>query len=492
MHRLASSVLFNAYPFLVVFLPLALLAHALAWRVGGARAAVGTLAAASLVFYGAWYPPYLALLGLSIAVNHALGRELVKPERAGRKALLGVGVAFNLGLLGWFKYANFLADNLGAAMGQDLGLAKIALPLAISFFTFQQIAYLVDASRGQLGPHAFLDYLVFVSFFPQLVAGPIVHHSELLPQVQGHRPPVALDRAAGITLFAIGLSKKVLIADAFADDADVFFDVAAAGRDPTFAQAFTGMMAYYVQLYFDFSGYSDMAIGLGRMFGFKLPANFDAPHRAADLAEMWRRWHITLSRFLRIYLYIPLGGNRVGALARYRNLFLTMLLGGVWHGAGWTYILCGTPHGTLLVAHTVWRKVTGGLPRHAAVHVLSVIFTQWVWLLTLVPFRSPDVDTTLRVGRAFLGFSPTGMGTFDNQEALPYILAAAAITWFAPTSQQWLRLADPVFDGFQDRLRPPDALLWRPNRSWALVTVVLLVLSVPYLERADAFLYWNF
>ncbi len=485
-------MLFNAYDFLFGFLPVCLLGHTLALRFGG-RAAMAWLVGASLFFYGWWYAPYLLLLLASMAVNYGLGVRLGRdrPE-AERKRWLTVGILFDLGLLAWFKYANFLAGNVEALFGVSLGLPPIALPLAISFFTFQQVAYLVDAYKGLTRAHDVLDYALFVSFFPQLVAGPIVHHGEMLPQFAKGRSPDSTDRAVGMTMFAMGLAKKVLVADSLATTTDTVFAATAAGHHPTLAAAWTGVLSYHFQLYFDFSGYSDMAIGLARLFGIKLPANFDAPYRANHIGEFWRRWHMTLSRFLRDYIYIPLGGNRKGENRRYLNLFITMLLGGLWHGAGWTYVIWGGLHGVYLVVQQHWAKVTGGLgdsPRG----VFAARTITWLAVLAGWPlFRSADMETAGRILGAMIGQSPRGLGTVN----LTLLVVFAALFWFtqrAPTLQRWMEDHEPVLTLKRaDEVRWSARWMWQPTAFWAIVVGLIAFLTIPLLERADAFLYWNF
>ncbi|RMH23826.1 MAG: MBOAT family protein, partial [Planctomycetota bacterium] len=308
-------MLFNSYIFIFAFLPATLILYVIASRVH-VRAAIATLVVASLFYYGWWAPRYVFLILFSILFNYALGFLLASEDRPRRakKRVLALGVAVNLGLLAYFKYAMFIADNLSALLDTPINIGTIVLPLAISFFTFQQIAYLVDAFRGLTREYSFVDYCLFVTFFPQLIAGPIVHHGEMLPQFADRRTarPSADNLTIGLSIFAAGLFKKVVIADGVSVTANKVFDAAAAGGSVTFVDAWAGALAYTMQLYFDFSGYSDMAIGLGRMFGIRLPVNFDSPYKARSIVDFWRRWHITLSRFLRDYLYIPLGGNRRG------------------------------------------------------------------------------------------------------------------------------------------------------------------------------------
>jgi len=355
-------MLFNSYQFIFLFLPVTLLVFFLIGNKGHHRIALSWLVGASLFFYAWWNPAYLGLLLFSLLFNYACGVALSnKSEQAqnSNRLLLFAGVAINLLLLGYYKYANFFIDNINAFSESNWHLNTIILPLAISFFTFQQVAYLVDAYRGETKEYNFLHYALFVTFFPQLIAGPIVHHKEMLPQF-AKEETYRLNKqhlAIGLTIFIIGLFKKVVIADTFAGYATPIFLGAESGETLTFFQAWEGAIAYTLQLYFDFSGYSDMAIGLARMFGIKLPLNFNAPYQACNIIDFWRRWHITLSRFLRDYLYFSLGGNRKGEFRRYINLFLTMLLGGLWHGAGWTYIAWGGLHGSYLVINHIWQKI---------------------------------------------------------------------------------------------------------------------------------------
>lgn len=340
-------MLFNTYEFILAFLPISVLAFYLIGKLIGNRAAVASLILASLFFYGWWNPAYLTLIGASILVNYGLGQRLrlanYHSRSAMKSATLMAGIVINLGLLGYFKYMNFFVDTAADLFGTGFTLERIVLPLAISFFTFQQITYLVDTSRGLAEEYGFLHYTLFVTFFPQLIAGPIVHHSEMMPQFV--RKDLCKFRhrnlAIGMSIFALGLFKKVIIADNVAVFGTPVFDAANAGVTLSFIEAWGGALAYTFQLYFDFSGYSDMALGLARMFGIRLPLNFNSPYKAVNIVEFWRRWHMTLSRFLRDYLYIQLGGNRKGVTRRHANLMATMLFGGLWHGAGWTYVAWG-------------------------------------------------------------------------------------------------------------------------------------------------------
>jgi D-alanyl-lipoteichoic acid acyltransferase DltB (MBOAT superfamily) len=309
-------MLYNSYIFLL-FLPLVLIAFYLAMGKLGRNYALATLALASFIFYGWWELAYVPLLFLSALGNFLIGRRIQASRSASaqqQKLILIVGLSGNLGLLAYYKYAGFFAGFLQALGGGGLDFSEVVLPLAISFFTFQQIAYLMDLSRGDEVRYSFLEYLVFVTFFPQLIAGPIVHHREMMPQLQGLGPSdqTLTNLAVGFSLFILGLGKKVLLADNFSGLADASFALADSGIAQGSTGAWMGSLAYSLQIYFDFSGYSDMALGLGMLFGVRLPANFNSPYKASNIIDFWRRWHITLSRFLRDYLYIPLGGNRRG------------------------------------------------------------------------------------------------------------------------------------------------------------------------------------
>jgi alginate O-acetyltransferase complex protein AlgI len=356
-------MLFNSYVFIFVFMPITLIGFYGFALTGKSRLSTAALTLCSLGFYAYWRPVYLPLLMGSICVNYWIGRRLAQSAGRSRSSatLLSLGVFLNLLIIAYYKYADFLASSLlpnsvSAALNSSLGLDSIMLPLAISFFTFQQIAYLADAFQGEGKEYSLLDYCLFVSFFPQLIAGPIVHHNQVVPQFRKAHTFLINHRniSLGLTAFILGLAKKVLIADNLSPWVAQVFSNA---NDVAFLEAWVGALAYTFQLYFDFSGYSDMAIGLGLLFNIKLLQNFNSPYKAKSITEFWRRWHITLSNFLRDYLYITLGGNRKGEARRYLNLMITMLLGGLWHGAGWTFVLWGGLHGIYLCINHCWGKL---------------------------------------------------------------------------------------------------------------------------------------
>ncbi|MGH7041270.1 MAG: MBOAT family O-acyltransferase [Acetobacteraceae bacterium] len=397
-------MLFNSEPFVLGFLPAVLGGTFLLGRIGGARASLAFLIAASLLFYGWWNPPFVLLLGGSIVVNYAIGQHLLRLAGSGRdraaRAWLTAGVTANLALLGWFKYAGFLAAGIAALFGAASPELHIFLPLAISFFTFQQIMFLADSRRLARPDGGFLGYAAFVAFFPHLIAGPIVRPAEIIPQLLA--PDAARPRmdalCDGATIFLLGLAKKLVLADLFARFADVGFDAAAHGAQLSFFSAWYAAASYGLQIYFDFSGYSDMAIGLARMLNVRFPLNFASPYQARNIAEFWRRWHITLGGFLRDYLYIPLGGSRAGEWKRARNLMLTMLACGLWHGAAWQFVLWGGLHGIFLVVHTTWRRAGWRLPGPAA-QALTLLAVVAAW----VPFRATGLGVALSVLRGMAG-----------------------------------------------------------------------------------------
>lgn len=338
-------MLFSSWQFILLFLPISVAVYFAINLQGWVRAGKLWLVLASLFFYSYWDPRQLPLILISIGFNYAIGQALARgslwrdsPGR--RKALLAVGIVANLLVLAGFKYADFVIWNLNSALGTNLPALHIALPLAISFFTFTQIVYLVDSWRRETGQYDLLNYALFVTFFPHLIAGPIVQHSQIMPQFSDRRTlsPRAAAMLLGLVIFGIGLFKKAVIADSLALWADAGFDTQIS---LTFWQAWVTSLSYSLQLYYDFSGYCDMAVGASLLFNIRLPINFNSPYQARDIQDFWRRWHITLSSFLRDYLYIPLGGSRRGRFRTHINVFITFVLGGLWHGASWMFVIWG-------------------------------------------------------------------------------------------------------------------------------------------------------
>jgi D-alanyl-lipoteichoic acid acyltransferase DltB (MBOAT superfamily) len=356
-------MLFNSYEFIFFFLPVTFFVYFWLNKKRLTQASKAWMVFASLFFYSWWNIIYLPLILGSILVNFTIGSTITRinaalPSKKGisSKSILAFGIIVNILLLGYFKYMDFFITNVNLVLGSHWELTHIILPLGISFFTFTQIAYLVDAYRDEVKEMDYLNYTLFVTFFPHLLAGPILHHKEMMPQFDSLKSKVINYRniAAGLFLFSIGLFKKVVIADTFAQWANAGF---ATEHTLNFFEAWATSLSYTFQLYFDFSGYTDMALAVALLFNIRLPINFNSPYKALNIQDFWRRWHITLSRFLKDYIYIPLGGNRNGELRTYSNLFTVFLIGGLWHGASWMFVAWGALHGIAIVLHRAWQQM---------------------------------------------------------------------------------------------------------------------------------------
>ena len=406
-------MLFNSVDFIGFFLPIVFAGFFTLARVSH-RAAAMWLALASLFFYGWWDIRYVALLVGSITFNYGMGHRLAhSASPSSKKLILGVSVTCNLLLLGIFKYCDFLISTINALGGLTIPRTHIVLPLGISFFTFTQIAFLVDVYRQIAKEYRADHYLLFVTYFPHLIAGPVLHHKQMMPQfaMPDTYSLKTSNVSLGLTIFLIGLAKKIVLADNLAVFARPVFHAADAGAAVTFFESWGGVLAYTFQLYFDFSGYSDMAIGLSRLFGIELPLNFNSPYKSPTITEFWRRWHITLSHFLRDYIYVPLGGNRQGKVRRYRNILITMLLGGLWHGASWTFVVWGGLHGMYLLIHQSWaafkQRWSGSVtvPERSVGRVLGVLVTFGCTVGAWVFFRAETFPGALAILKAMLGMN---------------------------------------------------------------------------------------
>jgi D-alanyl-lipoteichoic acid acyltransferase DltB (MBOAT superfamily) len=454
----------------------------------GAR---GFLVFASLFFYSWWNVKYLPLILSSMLFNYVIGNELSKDRARGirKKGILIVGIVANLGLLGYFKYADFFIENINKIANTDIRLLHLALPLAISFFTFQQIAYIVDSYRGETKEYDFLNYALFVTFFPQLIAGPIVHHKEMMPQFAKRSNLVKNYKniARGLFIFSIGLFKKVVIADTFSIWATNGFDKA---EHLNMIEGWATSLSYTFQLYFDFSGYTDMAIGAALLFNIRLPQNFNSPYKAVSIQDFWRRWHITLSNFLRDYIYIPLGGNRRGELRTYINLMITFILGGLWHGAGWTFVFWGLLHGVALVIHRIWKKV--GIRLNTIVAwFITFNFINITWIF----FRAKEWNDAIKVLHSmfaselvlpdkyasklyFLHSLGVKFGyVFEDiagkNKTLTFIILAFIIVLYTKNSMQ--KLND-----------------FKPNYKNLAFSLILLFIAISMMSNLSEFLYFNF
>ncbi len=487
-------MLFNSEAFIFLFLPLTLVGFYGLSYFAAKRAAVAWLVFMSALFYGFFRLDYLLLLLVLIVINYKFGVLLSNRYKKKRKSLflLFCGLSINIGVLFYFKYSFFVMSNVNLLFNTEHVLKHIIMPIGISFFIFQKIAYLVDAYRGEAEEYNFLDFCLFVLYFPQLIAGPIVHHKELIPQfrqsvVHAFNPT---DMAVGLTMFTIGLCKKIMIADQLALWVDAPFKAAQAGWPLTFIESWAAALSFSMQIYFDFSAYTDMALGLSLMMGIRLPQNFNSPYKASNIIEFWRSWHMTLSRFLRDYIYIPLGGNRKGHVRRYLNLMLTMLIGGLWHGAAWTFLLWGALHSFYLIVNHCWRflKVSfnfglssGGWVRYRSSQLLTfgVVVIAWVFFraesfkaaITLIKgmvglngfaLAAKYEATTGVVGqflkRLGLHFQDSGVAYFHGFNQGLFILILLVVVWTSPNTQQICAAFKPTIDAINAR---PIKRWWR-------------------------------
>jgi len=481
-------MLFHSLDYLLVFLPAVLLVYFTLNRFASYSPVYSTagkiwLVLASFYFYCQLVPAYGLLLLVSILGNYTLGC-LTHRSLQHKAKWLGMGILFNLGLLFYYKYANFFADNLAAFTGWQLDLVKIALPLGISFFTFTQLAYLVDVYRRQAHEYNLIHYFLFVTYFPHLIAGPILHHKEMMPQFAD-----AANNAVnwkniyqGMFLFSLGLFKKVMVADTFAQWANAGFD---AERVLVFHEAWATSLSYSLQIYFDFSGYTDMALGAALMFNIRLPLNFNSPYKAVNIQDFWRRWHMTLSRWLRDYVYIPLGGNRSGISKACFYLGLTFLLGGLWHGANWTFVVWGALHGVAAITHKLWQRQgfsMGNIPGL----LLTFLFVNVAWVF----FRADNVADALRILQGMAGMHGWGsmptefLSSLTSQGSVFYALVYVAIipllgfVWWAPNSMVMVE---------RYAARPVLSVVWIGG-LWSGILFVLVYFSA----RITEFIYFNF
>ncbi|MGF1461453.1 MAG: MBOAT family O-acyltransferase [Leptolyngbyaceae cyanobacterium] len=528
-------MLFNSFEFILAFLPITILGYYLLSKSKFSKfSSLGLvwLVLASLFFYSWWNPWNLPIILISVIFNYFWGEIIARTQstqKRKKQLFLAVGITANLLLIAYYKYADFFISNINFVSGSDLPLLEVILPLGISFFTFQQIAYLVDAYIGETEEYNFLKYALFVTFFPQLIAGPIVHHKDMMPQLTqeraNHFSQSAL--AIGLSVFTIGLFKKAVIADSMSTFANLAFNASAQGVNLTFSEAWVGALAYTIQLYFDFSGYSDMAIGAAYMLGVKLPLNFNSPYQAISIVDFWRRWHITLSNFLRDYLYIPLGGSRLGDFRRYTNLMITMLLGGLWHGAGWQFVLWGFLHGSYLVCNHGYRSLrkrmghdmkqdgfflrgTGWLLTFLAVVVAWVFFrassisSAWAIVQSMFGFRGiqlagfiePYLGFLRDFGITFDGFT-VNVGISQKYSTFGIILLLT-FTCISPNIYQLMGKYSPTLQQPRDQKtilwneRLQALFGWRPNKAWSAVMGLMAAVSFLCFNRVSEFLYFQF
>ena len=489
-------MLFNSYTFILLFLPLAAAGYFLLHRYVSAKWAFLFLLAASLGFMSLWNLHFSLVLLASVVINFLCGTSLSRVAQKGgknKRIIFVLAIVFNILYLGFFKYSNFFVENINAVFATEMPRLSLLLPLGISFYTFMQIAWLTDIYRRGGYRYDFLNYCLYVTFFPYVISGPIAYHSEIIPQFKSGNVGIfnLANVCRGLFIFSMGLFKKAAIADALAVIADGGF---AATGNLTFTEAWLTSLSYTMQLYFDFSGYTDMAIGVALIFNIELPANFNSPYKSLDIREFWRRWHITLSRFLRDYIYIPLGGNRAGEVRLYVNLMLTFLIGGLWHGAAWTFVFWGFLHGAALCLHRLWMKTGISLPKIPAWFItFNFINAAWVF------FRASSIGDAFRILKSMAGLngvlvSPnlagsafwqkmTALGVqfghwrahLPEVEPMEYFLCILLIpvVLFLKNSNYYLGQFVPT---------------WK-NATW---TALMLTLGLLLLNRTSSFLYFNF
>jgi alginate O-acetyltransferase complex protein AlgI len=501
---------FTSLSFIFIFLPLAFGAFVLAHRFGGAKHAINALAVISLVFYALFGTQLLLILLLSMVFNFTVGNViscLGEQPKIAKNLLLG-SVAANLGLLGYLKYTNFFIDVTNQVAGTGYSHFDIAVPLGVSFFTFVQIGYLIDALNGQLVKHNFARYIVFTAFFPCVTAGPLVMQREMMEQLSNPDvKPFDVKRVTiGLTMFAMGLFKKVVLADSIAPFADSIFNAAQNDVAITAASAWVGALSYTLQLYFDFSGYSDMAIGLATIFAIKLPLNFDSPFKATNISDFWRRWHMTMTRFFTAYLYSGMAiygmrkgmAWRLGRVGRFLMVaalpsIFTFMIAGVWHGSGWTYVIYGVWHGLAIASFLAWREFSGvTLPSP-----IGWFLTMLAVVCGLVMFRAADVETALHLYSHMVMLATEPMGaaalSIDNAQALSMIVIFGAITLLLPNTQQILHHEWPVVDSKPEETAAAAGLVaWRPSFGTAFITACIFTIGITSIGSSSGFLYYKF
>ena len=481
-------MIFSSYEFIFIFLPLTFCLYFYLNKNKFTNLATGSLAFASLFFYSWWNIIYLPLILVSVTINY-LASKLILRSTLPKKVLLILGVLFNLSLLGYFKYSDFFLQNINLVFDTNYSILNLILPLAISFFTFQQIAFLADSYKGHVVKHTFLNYLVFVTFFPQLIAGPIVHHKEMMPQFTEkiNKSINYKNIYLGIFIFSIGLFKKAVIADTFSIWASNGFDLM---DQLNLIEAWVTSLSYTFQLYFDFSGYTDMAMGAALLFNIKLPLNFNSPYKSTNIRDFWKRWHITLSRFLRDYIYIPMGGNRKGSFKMYSNLFTTFLIGGLWHGAGWTFIFWGAMHAFAIITHRIWAT-TGVKLNKIISWFLTFNFINLSWVF----FRAEQWEDAIKIIKGMLGLSgvmlPTSLQNISFLQQNKIVFGEVFANFNSDTEViLWIAIAFFVCLFFKNSNQV--LIAYKPSSKIAFFIVTIFVISLMHLDKNVDFIYFNF
>lgn len=544
-------MLFNSYEFILLYFPLTVIIFSLLSQYNSRQLSLGFLAFSSLFFYGWWNPLYLILISLSLITNYSLGTLLQKKITCKnlKTLLLIVGIFFNLGLLGYYKYGGFLVTIINDVYNKNFNWVNVILPLGISFFTFQQITYLIDSSLGRVNHSDILEYILFVTFFPQLIAGPIVHHKEMMPQFRSIELKVSKENLQiGFMLFVIGLFKKVILADSISGYVGPIYDNTIDGS-VTFLQSWLAGAGFTLQIYFDFAGYSDMALGAARVFGIVLPMNFNSPLKASSIIEFWGRWHITLTRFLTAYIFTPLSfkATRTAALRKSNPsvmikskdflacfavpVLITMFLSGFWHGAGYQFLIWGTLHGLFLVVNHAWRLIVpafiGDRKKYERLfQPVGLVVTLALVFFAMIFFRAKNCTIAFNMAVSMLGLNgisiPEGIfvhlgslkeafivlgitpdSTAGSQIAYggAYCILLLFIALVMPNSLDMMRKFKPALNYsvkkheredlfFKNKLS--NILIWRANRSWAIICGFGLAVCLMSLQRLSVFLYWQF
>ena len=469
-------MLFSSYEFLFCFLPITIIGYYLILNAKKVNMARGWLVIASLFFYGWFNIKYLPIIIVSILINFAIGKGIKKEDKY-KKIYFIIGATFNVGLLCYFKYYDFFVENVNVLFKTNWTLKHLLLPLGISFFSFQQVSYLIDVYKGETKDYSLLNFSLFVTFFPQLIAGPIVLHSEIMPQFDDkEKQRLNWDNiASGIFMFSIGFFKKLVIADSFAVWATNGFDSTAS---LTFYQGWFVSLAYTMQIYFDFSGYSDMAVGIGKIFNIDLPANFLSPYKSTSISEFWRRWHITLGRALSTYVYKPLGGNRKGRVKTYINLLLTFLVSGLWHGAAWTFVFWGLLHGIASVIDRLFRDNNWKINKYVS-WFLTFMFVNCAWVF----FRAATFERAFEILKAMFSIPSGGAfnmaGIITNGSiiiiGLVYILLVISLV---------------VTLSFKNTYELAETFDYTTINT--VYVVILMMIGISFMPRISPFIYFNF
>lgn len=486
--------MFSYFEYIFIFLPLMFVSYFYLNRRGHFTAAKVLLVTGSFIFYGLWKPVFVPLLFISIAVNYLLGtmimRGTIGTPGIREKAAVAAGLVFNIGFLGYFKYTDFFLQNVNALFGTSIGLMKIMLPLGISFYTFLQISFIVDCYRGTIRKTDFLHYLLFISFFAKLLQGPITYHGEMYSQFTAtdNREINYENISRGLLLLILGIIKKMVLADNLSVMAGAGFDHAARLN---FFEAWFATLSFTFQVYFDFSGYTDIAIGIALMFNIRLPENFNSPFKATSIQDLWRRWHMTFMRFMRDFVYIPLGGSRMGEFRHYLNIMITFIVGGLWHGAGWGYVLWGGLNGAALIVHRIWGRT--GIRMH---RFLACFITFFFFNVSAVYFRASTMKDALKVHRGMFGFE--GVMLPKSLKSLPFLnsLGVECGEWLAHLGHKQTPfiylIAVSAFICFAMKNSTELSKRMKPSLGWALLAGTLFGVGIIHLTRVSEFIYANF